>query len=54
VGADGKPVSSPPLITKIVNEEGETVYLASYPAGQGSALEYYKPPSSKSKGGTPV
>jgi len=47
VDANGEPVDSPPLLTKIANSKGGVIYLASYPGSQGSALEYYKPPSAK-------
>jgi hypothetical protein len=52
VDADGEPVDSPPLLTKIANSKGGVIYLASYPGSQGSALEYYKPPSAKPTSGT--
>ncbi len=52
VDANGEPVDSPPLLTKIANSKSGVIYLASYPGSQGSALEYYKPASAKPASGT--
>jgi hypothetical protein len=47
VDSNGKPLDSPPLIQIISNAKGGNAYLASYPGSQGTALEYYMPPSAK-------
>jgi hypothetical protein len=52
VGADGKPLSSQPVITKIMDSSGKEQIIASYPGAQGGTkinLNWYLPPSSVSK-----
>jgi hypothetical protein len=42
VNVEGKPIASPPLIKKIL-EDGVEKILAYYPGSNGTEIEFYKP-----------
>ena len=53
VGADGKPISGQPIITKVVDASGMEQIVARYPGDDPNKitpLNWFKPPSGWKKG----